>query len=403
MLDTMLDIALVFHSSRNDNLGVGALTVAQVDLLRRLGARLGAPLRIAILDGPAGEGARAPYVSGADVEIREVRPLRRPQDLLAAMRAADIAIDIGAGDSFADIYGRRRLATLFAAKLAAHAARTPLVVAPQTMGPFTRPLTRRLARASLHRSAIVATRDALSTRHLADLGIRRGVIEASDLALRLPYAAPPPRAPGARPRAGLNVSGLLMAGGYTGRNEFGLKADYPALMRALVRRLLQHPERPEVHLVPHVIPSRRGGPEDDLQACLDLAAELPGAGLTVAPAFAGPSEAKSYIAGMDFFAGARMHACIAAFSSGVPVVPLAYSRKFAGLFGSMGYARTADCAAEGAAEVEAKVMEGFERRAALAAEVAAALPRGLERLGAYEDALEALMRDVLEGKRRRAR
>ena len=52
----------------------------------------------------------------------------------------------------------------------------------------------------------------------------------------------------------------------------------------------------------------------------------------VAPAFRTPVEAKSYIAGMDFFAGARMHACIAAVSSGVPVYPLAYSRKFNGLF-----------------------------------------------------------------------
>ena len=35
---------------------------------------------------------------------------------------------------------------------------------------------------------------------------------------------------------------------------------------------------------------------------------------------------------MNFFVGARMHACIAAFSSGVPTVPMAYSRKFTGLF-----------------------------------------------------------------------
>ena len=35
---------------------------------------------------------------------------------------------------------------------------------------------------------------------------------------------------------------------------------------------------------------------------------------------------------MDFFMGARMHATIGAFSSGVPVVPMAYSRKFNGLF-----------------------------------------------------------------------
>ena len=35
---------------------------------------------------------------------------------------------------------------------------------------------------------------------------------------------------------------------------------------------------------------------------------------------------------MNFFIGSRMHATIAAFSSNVPVFPLAYSRKFNGLF-----------------------------------------------------------------------
>ena len=40
-------------------------------------------------------------------------------------------------------------------------------------------------------------------------------------------------------------------------------------------------------------------------------------GTVLAPRFSTPSEAKTYIAGLDFFMGARMHACIAAFSSGV--------------------------------------------------------------------------------------
>ena len=45
----------------------------------------------------------------------------------------------------------------------------------------------------------------------------------------------------------------------------------------------------------------------------------------VAPYFATPMEAKSYISGMDLFIGARMHATIAAISAGVPVIPFSYS------------------------------------------------------------------------------
>jgi polysaccharide pyruvyl transferase WcaK-like protein len=179
-----------------------------------------------------------------------------------------------------------------------------------------------------------------------------------------------------------------MAGGYTGQNEFGIALDYPQLMRDLIG----HFQRIgcEVHLVPHVIvQSGRMVGEDDMGASRTLAAAFPGT--VLAPAFASPSEAKTYIAGLDFFMGARMHACIAAFSAGVPVIPMAYSRKFAGLFGSIGYARTVDCTREDGAAILAKITAAFEDRATLAAEGAEALAEGRARLAAYEAALGAVM------------
>ena len=45
---------------------------------------------------------------------------------------------------------------------------------------------------------------------------------------------------------------------------------------------------------------------------------------------------------MDIFIGARMHATVAAFSSGVATIPTAYSRKFAGLYSNLGYPYTID-------------------------------------------------------------
>jgi len=379
-------IVLLMHSTRSDNLGVGALTVGEVAILRAVAARLGRAAEITVIDW---KDARSPYVTGPDIRVIDLdrRFLTDPRGFLATVARADLAIDIGAGDSFADIYGAPRLRRIFAMKFLTHLARTPLVVAPQTIGPFTRGWSRRLARWSLGRSALVATRDARSTAALAGLGYRGPVIEASDVALRLPFDPPPPRPPGP-PRVGINVSGLLMAGGYTGRNELGLALDYPALMRALIGDFLDRGA--EVHLVAHVIV--RSGPmlrEDDLRACTALAAEFPDARL--APAFASPSEAKSWIAGCDFFLGARMHACIAAFSAGVPVVPMAYSRKFEGLFGSLGYDRTVDCTAADAATIRAAIAAAWEARETLRAEAAAALARGLARLAAYEEALAALM------------
>jgi polysaccharide pyruvyl transferase WcaK-like protein len=384
----MITVGLIFHSACSDNMGVGALTASQVEILRTIAGRLGIPIRIRILDWTQ---QRAPYITGPDIEIHEMtgRKLLNPMGYFRLVRGCDLVIDIGAGDSFADIYGARRLNRMFWMKYLVHMAGRPLVLAPQTYGPFRKPLSIRRARGTLRRSAVVASRDAKSTEAVATIAPGVPVIEASDVALRLPYDPPSPDRGAGLPQVGLNISGLLMQGGYTRNNMFGLSLDYPAMIRGLVERLLAEPEAPEVHLVSHVIPLARGAIEDDLQPALDLAAEYPQ--LRVAPAFATPSEAKSYIAGLDFFAGARMHACIAAFSSGVPVVPMAYSRKFEGLFGSLGYARTVDCTAESGEAIIDKVIAGFRARADLAAEIAPALAQGLERLARYETALEQVI------------
>ncbi|WP_210528781.1 polysaccharide pyruvyl transferase family protein [Rubellimicrobium arenae] len=380
-------VCLIMHSTRSDNLGVGALTVSEIEILRGLARDMGRDLDVTVLDF---KDAREPYVSGPDIRIVpfDRQAMTRPSGFLALARVSDMVIDIGAGDSFADIYGASRLRRMFVLKAITHLAGTPLVMAPQTIGPFTKRGSRLAARLFLRRAAVVASRDRPSTEAAHALG-RRDVIEASDVALRLPYTPPAPR-DGGPVKVGINVSGLLMAGGYTGKNDFGLRTDYPGLVRRLISHFQDHPDRCEVHLVPHVI-VRSGHKvgEDDLAVSRTLAEEFPGT--VLAPAFASPSDAKSYIAGLDFFMGARMHACIAAFSSGVPVIPMAYSRKFAGLFGSLGYDRTVDCTGEEASAILGKIAAAFEERATLAREADKALKLGLEKLGAYETALRRLM------------
>lgn len=381
----MLKIALIGHDSRNANLGVGALTVSDIEIIRRAAQKAKVPNQVTVLTGG---GDKPSYVFGEDVVERFVRPLRKPGDFYKVVRAQDFVIDISGGDSFTDVYGHRRIMQDFIQKQLVHMAGRPLVFAPQTIGPFKHWFWRYLAKRSMTSAAILATRDVKSIAFLRELGVTREVIEASDVALRLPYEAPQ-RAPGGAPRVGLNVSGLLLHGGYTRNNMFGLKADYPKLIRELIKELLAHDSGCELHLIGHVVPAKRGGVEDDYQTCLDLAEEFPGA--IVAPAFETPSEAKSYIAGLDFMVGARMHACIAAFSSGVPVVPMAYSRKFAGLFGSLDYNYTVDCTVESTEICLSRILEAYERREALGAEITEARARGQAKLQAYEDALVELM------------
>ncbi len=385
----MINIVLIFHAVRNDNLGVGALTAAEVEILRTVARRTGQKLNIHIVDG---ESPRPVYITGPDITVRNIRVLRHPWQFFQLAKQSDLVIDIGAGDSFTDIYGRKRLLVLFLLKYMTHLAGRPLVVAPQTVGPFNKRISRLLAGWSMRRSKIVATRDQLSTDCARGLGVSTAIVEASDVALRLPYTPPEPREADGPVRVGINVSGLLMNGGYTGKNMFGLEGDYRQLIHDIASRFAAHPDGCELHFVPHVLSWEWGAVEDDMQACEELANSFPGS--VLAPAFADPSEAKSYIAGLDFFMGARMHSCIAAFSSGVPVVPMAYSRKFAGLFGSLGYTYTVDCTTDTNETILNEIFTAYEKRQTMKAEMEAAYTEGRARLQRYEDALETLISEM---------
>jgi len=389
----MLNLALTMHSSRSANLGVGALSEAEVAILRKIAKRIGVGLGIEILDW---KGPVDSYVVGPDITIRDMdgKTLVSPFGYFRYVKNADIVIDIGAGDSFADIYGSKRLTRMFLMKYLCHFAGTPLVLGPQTYGPFTRSVSTALSRGTLARSSLVASRDDLSTEVIRRIAPSVEVVEASDVALLLPYEKHVKTENIERVRVGLNISGLLMHGGYSGKNDFSLAANYPNMIAKLVRELLSRDV--ELHLVAHVIPTDRGGVEDDLQPSYELQREFPD--IIVAPPFRTPSEAKTYISGLDFFAGARMHACIAAFSSGVPVVPMAYSRKFSGLFGSLGYDWTADCTKDTEDSVISQVIFGLENRGLLKRQMLPAFEKGIARLEAYEKGLEDLFRAVLKGK-----
>lgn len=355
-------VGLLWHSVNSDNLGVGALTLANVAIIRREAARLGAEVEFVIM----GWGdRREPYLSGPDISMVPLRPREhflRPHRLAAIIRRCDVVFDIGYGDSFADLYGAKRFVWFLITKMMVLFCRVPLVLSPQTIGPFRRGWVRLLARQVLRRASAVFARDRLSYEVIEEMGVVRRH-EATDVAFELP-ADDKPLPPAGKIRIGINISGLLFNGGREAARRFGLEADYAAAVRRLVSHFTQENEC-EVHLIGHVF---SGDPEeDDRRAIRRMAAEFPDA--IIAPAFASPTAAKAYISAMDFFTGARMHACIAAFSSGVPVVPMAYSRKFSGLFGSLGYGWVADCTKEDTAAVVGKVVQGFSERVLLREQV----------------------------------
>lgn len=272
--------------------------------------------------------------------------IRNAHAPIRAIAEADVVGSIWGGDSFSDIYGLSR----FAKRMLPHALifliGSPLVLLPQTFGPFEHPIARRMALMLFRRASAVYARDHDSlalAREMLDAA--DSVVEARsspDVAFALPVVRPeplpiePPIPLGdGRPLIGLNVSGLLFRGGYTGKNMFDLRAPYSDSMKALIYELIESLDA-RILLVPHVLGSSN---ESDAPACDALFEEVSVSTQGRIHRVRGEwdqRELKGIIGLCDGFVGARMHACIAALSQGIPAVGIAYSRKFRGVFASVG-------------------------------------------------------------------
>ncbi len=275
------------------------------------------------------------YISCYDISINSIadfiKKLFHFKAYFASIKiyaTADYVFDVGLGDSFSDIYGDYRFNTIFAQHKLGQIFHIPYCILPQTIGPFRCFKNREKAMKCVSRAKFVIVRDKQSYDLVKHCLLDCAVSEAIDVAFFMPYTKKSFNT--AYIHVGLNVSGLLWHGGYTCDNQFRLKLDYRKLVHEIIDYFLNM-EGAVLHLVPHVVGHERDV-ENDYAVSYDLKEEYHNDNLLLAPSFLSPVDAKGYIAGMDFFMGARMHAAIAAFSSGVPILPMGYSRKFNGMF-----------------------------------------------------------------------
>jgi colanic acid/amylovoran biosynthesis protein len=139
-----LTVGLLWHSSNSPNLGVGALTVSNIAIVEKVAAEIGIAVSFKVLQWNDPEPV---YVTDDNVEVVRLRGrhvLFHPH-LLSKLRQCDLVLDISGGDSFADIYGARRFAFNALGKASVLASRRPLVMSPQTVGPFSRGWAKQLA------------------------------------------------------------------------------------------------------------------------------------------------------------------------------------------------------------------------------------------------------------------
>lgn len=250
-------------------------------------------------------------------------------DQLKYYAKLDYVLDIGLGDSFSDIYGIERFRLINFPKTLFRLLSKKLIILPQTIGPFLNEEVIKSANYSIEKSDFVMARDKISYEYVIANTKQKKVAELIDMAFFLPY-----KKVSLNDRklihVGLGISDLLWRGGYTADNQFKLKLNYQNFIRSIIQYFTAQ-NNVQLHLVPHVV-SGKAFSECDYKLSYNLRQEFVDTNIILSPFFIDPIMAKSYIASLDFFCGSRMHACIASFSSGVPTFPIAYSRKFNGLF-----------------------------------------------------------------------
>ena len=272
-----------------------------------------------------------------------------------AISRCSALLDASGGDSFADIYGRHRFVRVARPKWIAFAMRRPVVLLPQTYGPYEDPGMRREAADIVARSTCAVARDARSYEVLKELlGDRfdpsRHLV-GTDMAFRLPTIDPPAEslaivekardcARGAAV-AGFNISGLI-ANAPESWKKYRFRNDYFATCLELVSRLLASGAGAVV-LLPHVIIDGGADTESDIHASRRLVDALPPIErerVFIAGGFEFPTEAKAIIRRLDWFSGSRLHATIGSLSNGVSTATIAYSDKARGIFEALGVGGT---------------------------------------------------------------
>lgn len=379
-----MNIILANATVANGNRGCTALAITMLQILQELLSEANIDYKIYLTDSHQKPDTKYRYkIGNLDITyytceypkslnwkynlISKCKSLLGKNEAEKIFQKADYILDIGQGDSFSDIYGKFRFESIDLIHKIARSYKKPYCILPQTIGPYKDKAIKQCADKSIADATLCMARDKQSYDYVTcNVPAQKTIKEYIDVAFFMPYEKIEQNKE--YTHIGLNVSALLWNGGYTRDNQFELRADYQDVIRSTIDLFLSMP-RTKVHLIPHVVASERHL-ENDYEVSYDLWREYNNENLLIAPFALGPIEIKSYIAGMDFFIGARMHSTIGAFSAQVPVLPMAYSRKFNGLFiDTLNYPHMIDLKTQDKEDIISAINTSFNNRKELAAKI----------------------------------
>jgi colanic acid/amylovoran biosynthesis protein len=322
---------------------------------------------------------------------------------------ARAVLDVSGGDSFTEIYGAQRFKTVTLPKLIAIQAGRPLILLPQTYGPFHTDEAHSIAQKIVRRATHAWARDKESYAQLKillgkDFDPMRHYLGV-DMAFGLPSSSPRYKlsdpisiwlgqAHRTRPLIGFNVSGLLYNDSVGAKAQFGLRSDYRTVILKVLKRLLESTNA-RILLVPHVVVDRRQS-ECDLAACRAVAVELGESGerVRVLTGNHDAAELKWIISRADWFCGTRMHATIAGLSSGVPTMALAYSMKTRGVFDSCCQAKeVVDLRVCDDQKLSERICDSWRRREEIRSSLSASLPAVISQAARQMDGIANAIRE----------
>ncbi len=252
------------------------------------------------------------------------------------VRSVALVAAINGGDGFSDIYGERLWKSRLKEIKFAMKNKSPLILLPQTIGPFKDARILAEAKQIMEYASAVYVRDSKYTKELDKMGIKYEL--TNDLSA---YMKPEPWDIDIKPGSiGINVSGLAYSNNF--RDLAGKFAAYPELMTKLVQHFQKKGKT--VYLIPHAY--GYNNPEwdnDDMISSREFYNLLEDkTNVVLIDKDLISPQVKYVISRMSFFIGTRMHANFAAIFTKVPVFGLAYSFKFQGAFENNGiYNRTA--------------------------------------------------------------
>lgn len=311
-------VLVLWANSSSTNLGVRALGEGTAIFARM--AFPGATVHTHGTGGPTLPGNDGPVTALRWQSIIKNIVTRRGE-VLRWLKSYDLILDTRAGDSFADIYGTPRLRMMSMLPLLAKTLRVPVVLAPQTIGPFETRQGRLIARAVLSSAKLVFVRDTTSL----DICSKFALSQPPELATDVAFAVKRPTTEKTHDVL-INVSGLLW-----NPNTHVDHLEYRRLLSSLYAGLVERGR--QVALLEHVLDDPDLAGDADGPACEEFRALHDPQLEIISPNSL--DEVRTAVASARLVFGSRMHAALNALSVGTPTIPMAYSRKFAPLFESI--------------------------------------------------------------------